>query len=144
MKISLVLLLLCLTSCKKYLEYSPNEIRLEESNKNLNQKNIQRIQSLPVKTTFSFAVTGDTQRSYEALDDLVEELNKRNDVSFLIVNGDLTDFGQNREYKWIARSLSKLKIPYVAVIGNHDMLANGHRIFNQMFGPDDFSYTVGD
>lgn len=137
------LLLFSLISCKKYFQYSPNEVRLEESEKNLNQKNIAKIQSLPTKDSFSFIVTGDTQRFYEELDEFVIHVNARNDISFVIINGDISDFGQNMEFKWIARSLAKLKIPYIAVIGNHDMLANGRQIFNQMFGPDNFSFSYG-
>jgi Icc-related predicted phosphoesterase len=115
-------------------------MRLQASEKNLNAKNIRELQSLPPKESFKFIVTGDSQRFYEELEAFVASVNQRDDISFVVINGDLTDFGQDKEFKWINERLARLKIPYVAVIGNHDMLGNGHLIFNQMFGADNFSF----
>ena len=38
--------------------------------------------------------------------------------------------------------LSKLIVPYVVVIGNHDFLANGEEVFNAIFGPNNFAFTA--
>lgn len=127
-------------SCEKVFRYSPNEIRLSSAERNLNEKNISRIQSLSLRDVAKFVVIGDSQRFYDELDFFVDGINTREDIDFVIINGDLTDFGQNNEYRWIARSLSKLKIPYIVVIGNHDMLANGKLIYSKMFGPENFSF----
>jgi predicted phosphodiesterase len=128
------------TSCKGLFQYSPNEVRLEDADKNLNAKNIAKLRDLPVKDTFRFVVIGDSQRFYEETDDFVDSVNKRNDVAFVLLNGDITDFGLNKEYQWISRSLKRLQVPYIGVIGNHDMLANGRKVFNEMFGPENFSF----
>lgn len=137
------LLLLCLVSCKKYIQFSLNEVRLDDSEKKLNQKNILKLQSATPKPSFKFIVIGDSQRFYEELDDFVANVNQRNDIAFVVLNGDITDFGLNKEYKWISRELAKLKSPYVAVIGNHDMLANGSKVYQEMFGPENFSFDYG-
>lgn len=137
-----VLSFFSLTSCKKYIEYSPNDVRFDASEKNLNEKNIARLRPAPVDS-FKFIVIGDTQRFYDELNDFVNAVNQRNDIAFIIINGDITDFGQAKEYEWINRELKKLKQPYIAVIGNHDMLANGRLAFQQMFGPDNFSFSYG-
>jgi Icc protein len=139
-RIMMGIILLSLCSCKKYIEFSPDEVRLDASEKNLNQKNIQKLESMPAKSAFKFVVTGDSQRFYEELESFVASINQRNDISFVVLNGDITDFGQNKEFKWVYERLSKLKVPFVGVIGNHDMLANGHVVFNEMFGPDNFSF----
>lgn len=130
-----------LFSCKKFIEYSPNEVRFDASQKNLNQKNIARLEIAPESNSFRFAVIGDTQRFYDELDVFVNNINQRNDISFVVINGDITDFGQAKEFEWINRVLKKLKVPYVAVIGNHDILANGRVAFQQMFGPENFSFS---
>lgn len=136
-----LLLVFVLASCKDLFRFSPNEIRLEESEKNLNARNIEKIQALPSKSNFKVAIIGDSQRFYEELDDFVKHINQRNDISFVILNGDITDFGLSKEYQWVLRSLQKLHVPYVTVIGNHDMLANGRLVYKKMFGPENFSFT---
>lgn len=136
----LLLVLLTLTSCKRFL-FHPNEVRPDE--KGLNNYNIQRIAQLDTVPSFNFILIGDTQRFYEELEDFVNHVNSLPNISFVLVNGDLVDFGLNREFNWIASKFGKLKVPYVAVIGNHDMLANGRKIFNEMFGPENFSFFYG-
>src|SRR5687767_8022491 len=115
MKIYGCLLLLLFLSCKNLFQYHPDEIRLEASEKNLNQKNMDRIHQMPVTGQFKFIVIGDSQRFYDDLEDFVISVNKRNDIAFVVLNGDITDFGQNREYKWISRILNKLITPYIGV-----------------------------
>lgn len=143
--IRVFLMLFCmailLASCDKLIQYHPNEIRLDEEDKNLNAKNIEKILQLPARDSFKFVVIGDTQRFYDELDDFVETLNQRNDISFVLINGDITDFGINKEYKWISRSLRNLNVPFIGIIGNHDMLANGRDIYNLMFGEENFSFS---
>lgn len=139
---AIAIMLLCvLVSCKDLFQYSPKEVRLEEEEKNLNAKNIKLIEAQAEKDTFKFVLIGDSQRFYDQAEDFVTEINKRSDISFVVLNGDITDFGLNKEFRWIYRELSKLKMPYIGVIGNHDMLSNGRFIYNEMFGPDNFSFT---
>ena len=40
--------------------------------------------------------------------------------------------------------LSKLDIPYVGLIGNHDVIGNGDQVFNKLFGEENFSFIVRD
>jgi Icc protein len=144
MKLVLWSAMMCMAfaSCKKTFEYSPHEIRLSEDEKNLNAKNISKITSQPSKNTFRFIVIGDPQRAYDQLEDFVKEANNLDDISFVLINGDLTDFGLNSEYQWVNRILSKLKVPSIAVIGNHDMLGNGAEVYKAMYGPDNFSFSA--
>lgn len=133
--------LLFMASCKENFIYHPNEVRPDKTD--LNRKNIQRIEALPAKDTFSFILTGDTQLANAELDDFISNVNARTDIEFVIINGDLTDFGRNYEYNLLARQLNNLDIPYVSVIGNHDMLGNGRLIYTKMFGPENFSFNYG-
>jgi len=53
-----------------------------------------------------------------SLQPLFAQINQSADV--LVVCGDLTDFGLAEEARALAREISVLKIPIVAVLGNHD------------------------
>ena len=132
---------LLLVSCKKIFRYNSSEIRLEEKYRNLNSKNISSILSAPTKDSFNFLVITDSQRSYEELDEFVKKANSYSDISFVVLNGDITDFGLQTEYLWIAERMQKLAAPFLAVIGNHDMLGNGREVYRQMFGAENFSFS---
>lgn len=129
-----------LYSCKYFL-YHPDEVR--PGQKELNRQNIEQLEAVPPKGSFKFILIGDTQRFYDELDEFTAHVNSLDDISFVLLNGDLVDFGLSREYNWVVSKLGKLNIPYLAVIGNHDMLANGRVIFREMFGPENFSFTWG-
>ena len=136
-----ILLSFFLCSCKKLFTYSANEIQIEEKDRNQNIKNIERLDSKTQSDSFSFVVISDPQRFYDEMDDFVEKVNHYPDISFVVLNGDMTDFGLRSEYLWISDRLQKLKFPFIVVIGNHDMLGNGRELYNQMYGPENFSFN---
>jgi 3',5'-cyclic AMP phosphodiesterase CpdA len=126
------------------MEYSPNEVEIGQELRGLNARNIARIKNLPEKDTLRIAVTGDTQRYLNDSHDLVDDINSRDDVDFLIHTGDFTDFGINREYIWMAETFNELNIPWLVVVGNHDLVANGKQIYAEMFGDENFYLDHGD
>ncbi len=140
----LLLLTLSLSSCENLFEYNPNEVLVKKSERDLNQKSITKIKALPVKDTLRFIVMGDTQRWYDESVDFVNSANKQKDISFVIHCGDMSDFGISKELKWVNEIMQKLNYPYVAVVGNHDTVANGPLAFTRMYGDLDFSFEVGD
>ena len=70
---------------------------------------------------------GDSQRWYDETEDFVKEINKRNDIDFVIHGGDMSDFGLTKEFLWQRDIMNGLNVPYVALIGNHDCLGTGSR-----------------
>lgn len=71
--------------------------------------------------TVRLAAVGDihvTKTSQGALQPVLEGLNDRADM--LLLCGDLTDYGQPEEAHVLVKELSSLRIPVVAVLGNHD------------------------
>jgi 3',5'-cyclic-AMP phosphodiesterase len=144
LKITLAATFLALQGCDKF-EYSPYEIRLHDNERQLNQKNIDRIvaQNIPQDATITFALMSDTQGFYEDTDAIVNHLNKRDDVQFVLHNGDITDFGLLKEFRLINEMLGRLKAPLVTVIGNHDAVSNGKQLYKEMYGPYDFSFAAG-
>jgi Icc protein len=137
----ILLLSTFLISCEKTFTYNANEIQIDEKDKDQNTKNIERLRSKPDNGSFNFVVISDTQRFYEELDDLVEKLNNYTNLSFVVLNGDMTDFGLRSEYLWVNHRLQKLSFPFLVVIGNHDMLGNGRELYKEMYGPENFGFT---
>ena len=132
------LLILFLYSCDKF-EYNQYQVSPKEGHSKINKKNINRL-SNQYKDTIRIAVIGDSQRFYTSTLKVIENINSRNDLDFVIHTGDLVDFGLQREFTAMHNLLSKITIPYMAVIGNHDMIANGPKIYREMYGEDNFSF----
>ncbi len=126
------------------IEYHPYDGRVSGET-NINANNIKRIEeSCKGKDSIRFAVISDTQRWYDETEAAVEALNKRNDIDFVIHGGDMSDFGLTKEFTWMRDILNKLNVPYIAILGNHDCLANGYDIFNSVFGKPNYSFLAGD
>ena len=85
----------------------------------------------------------DTQRFYDELDDVVEALKQRTDIDFVILTGDITDFGIIKEYRWVNERLNKLNVPVLTVIGNHDCQGNGKKLYQAMYGAFDYTVNIG-
>jgi Icc protein len=58
-------LALALSSCEGLFQYNPNQVIFKDSDKNLNAKNIEKIQALAPNDTVRFIVMGDSQRWYD-------------------------------------------------------------------------------
>jgi 3',5'-cyclic-AMP phosphodiesterase len=130
-----------LQSCSHF-EYHPYETNVDYHN--LNEKAISRIQQeFGDKDTITFIAMGDTQRFYDEVVDFVSSANQQN-VDFVFLNGDITDFGLKEEFQWVHERMEELKVPYVAVIGNHDMVGNGTEVFTKMYGALDYSFVLND
>jgi len=137
-----LLVVLVLQSCEDMVEYSPYDVRVRITD--VNASNISKIRALDgISTrngTFTFAVIADPHTFYADLSDAVSSINANSAILFTVVNGDLTDAGLFREFDWEYHHVSKLKSPFVSVIGNHDYLSNGKEIFEKMYGPSNFSF----
>ncbi|SKB85799.1 metallophosphoesterase family protein [Dyadobacter psychrophilus] len=143
-KALLLALGMTLTACEGIFQYNPNQVIFKESETNLNQKNIERIQAIPLKDTVRFILMGDTQRWYDETDAFIKSANSQKDAAFVLHAGDISDFGLSQEFKWVNEIMVKLKCPYLTVIGNHDLVANGPAAYRKIYGPMDYSFEYGD
>ena len=135
-------LILTFTSCD-WFEYHPYDGRLNGQLNN-NERGIRRIEeALKGKNSFRFAFLSDTQRWYDDTKDCVDNINTQKDIDFVVHGGDLTDFGLTNEFLWQRDILQHLNVPYVALLGNHDILANGIEIFRNVWGKENFSFIAG-
>ncbi len=144
MRLNLLLLsfvvITLISSCRK-LEYSPNQKFDKNTPQNINAANLKRILQSPSDDTIRFVLSGDSQRAYDELQPFVDKVNSMTGIDFVLLNGDISDFGLLQEFKWTENFYSKLKAPYLAIIGNHDLSANGVYVYQRMYSEQlDFSF----
>lgn len=90
---------------------------------------------------YSVALLSDSHYHFDDLRDVVKDINARDDIAFIIVTGDITDNGLQKEFELFHRIMAGSIRPYITVIGNHDYLSNGAEVYRQMFGPFNYSFT---
>ncbi len=136
------LLGLC-AACDNLLEYHPYEGRIDGETDIL-ARNVAQIEALcRGRRTVRFAFITDTQRWYDETHDVVDCINARGDIDFVLHGGDMTDFGATDEFEWMRDELNRLQMPYATVIGNHDCVGHGEHIYTKMFGAKNYGFTAG-
>lgn len=143
LKIIFALFIFLNFSCDQ-LEYSPNQSFDRNSPTNLNAKNLAKLHKNVnlADDTVRFILTGDTQRSYDQARALISVANNNfPKLNFVLLNGDISDFGLRQEMEWVTTIYEDLKVPYIAIIGNHDLVANGLDAYKNMFGTLNFSFV---
>ncbi|AEI68605.1 metallophosphoesterase [Corallococcus macrosporus] len=106
----------------------------------MHARSLERLSAAEPKPAFRFAVVGDMQLFLDDSAAAMRDLEERG-VDFLIQMGDLTEFGSTQEYDWGVELLSRLKVPFFVVMGNHDALGMGQKLYRRTFGPESFSFT---
>jgi outer membrane protein assembly factor BamB/predicted phosphodiesterase len=73
---------------------------------------------------------------------VVNDINKRHDIKFVIATGDITEKGGNSELELARQILDSLKIPYHIIPGNHDAKwsESGCTKFLELWGDDKFQF----
>jgi len=95
---------------------------------------------------FKFALVTDTHvggsTGNEDLVQTVNDINGLKEIDFVILSGDVTEFGSERELLEAKQILSKLKIPCYVLPGNHDSKwsESGNNDFVTIFGAEEFSF----
>lgn len=136
-------LVFAFTGCYFDMEYSPYMVKPDK--KNLNAKNIAKIKKIEeirsAKDSFKIGLISDTHHYFSETEDVISKFNKRQDLDFVVVIGDITNQGLLKEYEWTYDVLNELKVPFVVVIGNHDCLNYGIEIYKEMFGKLNFTFS---
>lgn len=140
MKNYVIIIALMFLACDRF-QYSDYQVLPNEAYQDINAKNIDKfIQT--TSDTLTLAVIGDSQRYFDATDDVITKINNTPGIDFVVHTGDLVDFGLQKEYIQMHELFTKLDYPYVAVVGNHDLIGNGGEVYQQMYGDLNFSFTV--
>lgn len=96
--------------------------------------------------SFKFAHVTDTHvggaTGAEDLRRTVKDLNTLKDIDFVILSGDITEFGADQELKVAKRILDSLQLPWYVIPGNHDgnWSENGANTFRTVFGGETFFF----
>jgi Icc protein len=142
--IAAVLIVSGIVGCRDSFEFSPNQVFDDDTEQELNRKNIARLDSLPKDDTITIAFVGDSQRFYDELSSFVDTVNQLPNIDFVLLAGDISDFGLLEEFELINEMFAELNTPYIGVIGNHDVLGKGDEVFERMFGPLNYSFYYQD
>ncbi len=78
------------------------------------------------------------------LKNVVNDINERNNLSFVVVTGDIAEKGRDDELDSAKQILDELKIPYLIIPGNHDTKwsESGLTKFTDLWHDDKFSYEI--
>lgn len=133
---------LTLPGCEKF-ESSPYALLDDAPRKPSNMVNLERLAAREPADddTVTIIFTGEAQRFYEEQQALVAKANTIPGVDLFILAGDIADFGLAQEFEWVHQRMEQLTMPWFAVVGNHDLQANGSRVYQQRFGPLNFSFS---
>ena len=137
-----VLLMLC--SCTDEFDYSVYSQHVDKKRQNTTQKNIERLDAQNTKefSDFSVFLISDTHLYYNRLRQAKDKINSLTDkADFVIHCGDISNEGLTKEYEFAWDLMNEIHLPYLTVIGNHDLVANGRSIYQKMFGSENYSYV---
>ncbi|MGF7218371.1 outer membrane protein assembly factor BamB/Icc-related predicted phosphoesterase [Spirosoma lacussanchae] len=100
--------------------------------------------------TIRFAFVTDTHvgapaTAAEDLQRTVSDINALPDLDFVVITGDITDFGTEQELNQVKQILDKLTRKWYLFPGNHDTKwsENGCNRFRQVFGAERFVFDYG-
>jgi hypothetical protein len=132
-----------LCSCTELIEYSPYDTPVKTLDFNLTEAAKIPIEGISPYDTFKIAVFSDTHEFYDNMAEALTSINKRSDLQFVAVCGDITNFGLANEFERYLEEARKSKFPILTAIGNHDHRSNGFQIFDKLFGSPNFSLVSG-
>ncbi|RSK37566.1 metallophosphoesterase family protein [Hymenobacter metallilatus] len=130
-----------LLSACQLVEFSPNQAYVPAQERGLNGQALARLQTAPnPDDTVRFVFVGDTQRFYDETEEFVASVNQQRSIDFVLIGGDISDFGLTREFRWVHQRLRLLDAPYLTVIGNHDLVGNGRAVYREVYGPLNYTF----
>ena len=103
-----------------------------------------------VQAPVRFAFLTDTHlspgsRSFDDLRSCIADINASDSIDFVIIGGDITDFGSDEEILAAKALLDSLRPRYWVVAGNHDAKwsESGCNTFRRVFGYEHFEFEAG-
>src|SRR5687768_10659850 len=95
---------------------------------------------------FQFAFISDThignQTAGEDLNRTISSINDDSSLAFVVITGDITEFGSDEELRWAKKLFDKLNKPWYIIPGNHDSnwSESGANSFKKIFGAETFQF----
>jgi predicted phosphodiesterase len=126
------------------IQYSPFEIDVKAKHPNLSEINRIKEMYSEKPDTLRFAFLTDIHENHDELKRAISSINKQKSLMFVVCGGDVTNGGLVQQYNWYVDIIKECRYPFLTIIGNHDYLANGKLIFEKIFGPTNYTLTIGD
>ena len=143
--ITALTLFLATAACERVFEYTPYSSNVRSDRRDTHRKNLEKLRliesQIAAEDTFKIGLISDSHTYYNSLADVAEQIENDTNIDLVLHGGDMTDGGMIAEYNIFHQLMHDLKAPYFTVIGNHDCLANGRYIYNDMFGPENYSFV---
>ncbi|MBW7889232.1 MAG: PQQ-binding-like beta-propeller repeat protein [Bacteroidetes bacterium] len=104
---------------------------------------------LPAQSNFHFAHVTDihvgSTTGAEDLRNTVRDINQQKDLRFVIITGDISEFGADAQWRLAKQILDSLTLPWYIVPGNHDMkwAESGGTGFKKVFGYERIMFPYG-
>ena len=97
---------------------------------------------------FAFLTDTHLSQGSHSADDLrvcITDINRLDSLDFVILGGDITDFGTDEEIRSAKQMLDSLRYNYWVVAGNHDAKwsESGCNTFKNVFGYEQFEFEAG-
>ena len=98
-------------------------------------------------TRYRLAAMGDIQTNplqFRRILDHMKQAESEADTPLLglILLGDLSESSDENEMRWIDELMRGSKVPVSVTTGNHDVYASDMGLFNRIFGPGNYNYSV--
>lgn len=99
--------------------------------------------------TFRFVHLSDTHIGNATADEdlrrSIRDINNNKEIAFVIISGDITEFGSDAELHQAKTMLDSLQKPWYIIPGNHDdnWSESGTNSFKKIFGNETFSFVYG-
>lgn len=114
--------------------------------KKINLKKSEEIKNNTIhekENNFSFVIAGDNHNESKFYQKIVNYINTnqtKNKIAFFVDLGDSTRVGDYSEYLINKKIIDQLKVPHYMVLGDHDIVSNGTKIWEEFFGPNYYSW----
>ena len=95
----------------------------------------------PDKSSFNFAIIGDTQGMNHIFQDAVDSME---DIEFLIHLGDITPSSKEEGFDKAQDVMDTANFPIYTTLGNHDVRFDGRDIYTSRFSPSQYSFSYSD
>jgi len=109
---------------------------------NWNERQIQKVNSLPSSDNFCFAVMGDNKVGFSTFRGIIKDINIKKPL-FAIDLGDLVFDGEKEKYRIFYDEIKKSRVPFLVAIGNHDIREGGRANYFDIFGHFYYAFSYG-
>jgi Icc protein len=90
-----------------------------------------------------YALLSDIQEAIDRVQDIYARINADPTIEFVVSAGDLTTFGRPEQLDRFQRELERLRVPFFATLGNHELGTDDGQPFQRQVGRASFRFFYG-